>query len=85
MFDLLPDVFSKVTLRKALGLTVCFSAFGGVCIGELLMAAVRLHPSTYDYLNILFQTLLCVGLAVRFYVLTLSRIDERQVTIRPQK
>lgn len=78
MFDLLPDVFSKVSLRRALTVTVSFSVLSGVCLGELLMASLRLRPSTFDVLDMLFLILLCAGLAVRFYFLTLTRISEQQ-------
>jgi hypothetical protein len=78
MFDLLPDAFSKISLHKALGLTVCFSTFAGVCIGELLIFTLRLRVSTFDFIDMLLQTLLYAALAVRFCFLTLSRVSEQQ-------
>ena len=77
MFDSLPDMFSKVSLRKALGLTACFSALAGVCFGELLIFGLRLHPGAFDFAGMLLQTVLSAGLAVKFYLLTLSRLGEQ--------
>jgi hypothetical protein len=85
MFDLLPDAFSKVSVRKALGATVGLSACAGVCIGQFLIFAVRLHPSIFEYLNVSLLTLLTAGLAVRYYLLALSRIDELELTTTAQE
>jgi len=78
MFDLLPDAFSKISLRGALGLTVCLSACAGACAGELLIGTIRLHLSTFDFVDMFLQTLLCAVFAVRFYFLTLERVSGLQ-------
>ena len=78
MFDMLPDAFSKISLRRALALTVFFGAGAGACCGELLMATLRLHASTFDFVDMLLQTLLYAALAIRFYLLTLDRVSELQ-------
>ena len=85
MFNLLPDAFHKISVRKALALTVCFSILAGVSVGQILVFTARLRPSGFDYLDMLLQTLLSAALAIRFYVLTLTRIDEQRAMTVAQK